>query len=77
MGEHEFKTFLRSRSWNENQSKKFVDHALDDPDLPDAKSWEELEAYLARAMRVLSRKQNISGTNSIWPTLAARRADNA
>ena len=48
MGEHEFKAFLRSRQWNENQSKKFVDHALDDPDLPDAKSWEELEAYLAR-----------------------------
>ena len=24
-------------------------HALGDPDLPDAKSWEELEAYLVRA----------------------------
>jgi hypothetical protein len=48
MNEHKFKAFLlsRRRQWNENQSKKFVDHALDDPDLPDAKSWEELEAYL-------------------------------
>ena len=49
MSEHKFKTFLRSRPWNQNQSKKFVDHALGDPDLPDAKSWEELEAYLVRA----------------------------
>ena len=48
MSEHKFNAFLRSRPWNENQSKKFVDHALEDPDLPDAKSWEELEAYLVR-----------------------------
>jgi len=50
MGEHKFKAFLLSRrsQWNENQSKKFVDHALGDPDLPDAESWEELETYLAR-----------------------------
>lgn len=50
MSEHKFKAFLlsRRRQWNENQSKKFVDHALEDPDLPDAKSWEELEAYLVR-----------------------------
>ncbi len=48
MSEHKFKAFLRSRRWNENQSKKFVDHALGDPDLPDAKSWKELEAYLVR-----------------------------
>ncbi len=51
MSEHKFKAFLlsRRRQWNENQSKKFVDHALGDSDLPDAKSWEELEAYLVRA----------------------------
>ncbi len=50
MSEHKFKAFLLARKsqWNENQSKKFVDHALMDPDLPDAKSWEELEAYLVR-----------------------------
>ena len=48
MNEHKFKAFLRSRQWNENQSRKFVYDALDDPDLPDAKSWEELEAYLVR-----------------------------
>ncbi len=48
MNEHKFKAFLRSRKWNENQSKKFVYDALDDSDLPDATSWEELEAYLVR-----------------------------
>ena len=46
MSEHKFTAFLLSRQWNENQSKKFVDHAVDDPGLPDAKSWEELVAYL-------------------------------
>ena len=46
MNEHKFKAFLRSRQWNENQSKKFVDHALGDQGLPDPKSWDELEAYL-------------------------------
>ena len=50
MSEHKFQTFLtsRRRQWNDNQSKKFVDHALGDPDLPDANSWGELETYLAR-----------------------------
>ena len=50
MSEHKFKAFLllRPGRWNENQSKKFVDHALGEDDLPDAKSWEELEAYLVR-----------------------------
>ena len=48
MSEHKFKAFLRlpSRQWNENQSKYFVDHALDDNNLPDAKSWKELKDYL-------------------------------
>ena len=50
MSEHKFKAFLLSRPgrWTENQSKKFVDLALGDQELPDAKSWEELEAYLVR-----------------------------
>ena len=46
MSEHKFNTFLLSRQWNENQSKKFVDRALTDIGLPDVNSWEELEAYL-------------------------------
>jgi len=46
MSEHKFKAFLRSRQWNENQSKYFVDDALDDSTLPDAKSWKELQDYL-------------------------------
>ncbi len=48
MSEHKFKAFLlsRRRQWNENQSKKFVDHALTDPDLPDTELWEDIEAHL-------------------------------
>ncbi len=46
MSEHKFKAFLRSRQWNEKQSKYFVDQALTDSTLPDAKSWEELKDYL-------------------------------
>ena len=46
MSEHKFKAFLRSRQWNENQSKYFVDRALGESALPDAKSWEELKDYL-------------------------------
>ena len=63
MSEHKFKAFLlsRRRQWNENQSKKFVDHALGDSDLPDAKSWEELEAYLVHA-----HKDAIEEAKYIW-----------
>ncbi|MCH7551458.1 MAG: hypothetical protein IIA35_07150 [Proteobacteria bacterium] len=46
MSEHKFKAFLRSRQWNENQSKYFVYDALDDSTLPDAKSWKELKDHL-------------------------------
>lgn len=45
MCEHKFKTYLRSRQWNDAQSL-FVDHALEDASLPDPKSWDELKAYL-------------------------------
>ena len=46
MSEHKFKAFLQSRQWNENQNKKFVDLVAGDPDFPDAKSWQDIEAYL-------------------------------
>ncbi len=46
MSEHRFKAFLRSRKWNENQSKGFVDHALDQKDLPDTESWDDLKNHL-------------------------------
>ena len=46
MCEHKFKAFLRSRNWNETQSKSFVDMALIEPTLPDATSWEELKEHL-------------------------------
>ena len=51
MSEHKFKAFLRSRPWNQNQSRSFVYNALTQEDLPDPdpsdpKSWEVLEAHL-------------------------------
>ena len=46
MSEHRFKAFLRSRQWNEKQSKYFVDLALTESTLPDFKSWEGLKDYL-------------------------------
>ncbi|MBC8285837.1 MAG: hypothetical protein H8E42_00030 [Nitrospinae bacterium] len=46
MSEHKFKAFLRSRKWNENQSKSFVDMALAEPTLPDTVYWEELKEHL-------------------------------
>ena len=46
MSEHKFKAFLRSREWNENQSKKFVYDALGDSELPDTKLWEDIESHL-------------------------------
>ncbi len=50
MSEHKFKDFLlsRRRQWNENQSKKFVDNALTQRDLPDTMLWEDLEAHLKK-----------------------------
>ncbi len=52
MSEHKFKAFLRSRPWNQKQSRSFVDNALiqedlPDPDPSDPKAWEVLEAHLA------------------------------
>ena len=44
MIKHKFKAFLQSRQWN--QSNKFVDHAVGDPNFPDAKSWQDIEDYL-------------------------------
>ena len=51
MSEHKFKAFLRSRPWNQNQSRGFVYNALTQEDLPDPdpsdpKAWEVLEAHL-------------------------------
>ncbi len=66
MSEHKFKAFLRSRQWNENQSKKFVDDALGDSDLPDAKSWEELEARLEGG-----HEDTIEEAKYIWGLYAA------
>lgn len=47
MSKNRFKEYLKSRQWSDNLTC-FVDHAQSDYGLPDAKSWDELEAYLDR-----------------------------
>ena len=46
MAEHRFKKFLKSKNWGLQRDQQFVKDALDDDELPDATSWEELKAYL-------------------------------
>jgi hypothetical protein len=46
MGQHKFKAFLKKRRWTADLDRQFVDDAELDPRLPDAASWEQLEAYL-------------------------------
>jgi hypothetical protein len=46
MKSHKFRAFLKGRRWNGNLYRQFVDDAEQDRSLPDAASWEQLEAYL-------------------------------
>jgi hypothetical protein len=46
MKSHKFRAFLKARRWNGNLYRRFVDDAEQDRSLPDAASWEQLEAYL-------------------------------
>jgi hypothetical protein len=46
MAQHEFREFLKSQRPDDWLDRRFIGHALGDGRLPDAKSWEQLEAYL-------------------------------
>jgi hypothetical protein len=48
MKSHKFRAFLKARRWPDNLDRHFVDDAELDPMLPDAASWEQLEAYLSQ-----------------------------
>ena len=45
MAQNNFKAYIQGRQWGD-LVRAFIDHATDDRDLPDAESWEQLEAYL-------------------------------
>lgn len=45
MTENKLKAYLRSRQPSD-AVRAFIDHAVSDNNLPDARSWEELEDYL-------------------------------
>ena len=47
MAQHRFRAFVEGRQWGDTL-RDFVDHAQDDPNLPDATSWQELETYLKK-----------------------------
>ncbi len=48
MAENKFQAFLQEsrKPWWSDNLCDFVDHAVDDRELPDAESWEELKTYL-------------------------------
>ncbi len=49
MAENKFKAFLeKRRPFGDAVDLPFVDHAVDDPSLPDPTSWEELEGYIKK-----------------------------
>jgi hypothetical protein len=72
MAQNGFKAFLQSRRWSDELGRKFVDHALGDNQLPDARSWQELEAYLKgqNAPGKGSKPPNTSGS-STWGSVRA------
>ena len=52
MATHKFRAFLKKRCWTDNLDRHFVDDAEQDPMLPDAASWEQLETYLNQCQAV-------------------------
>ena len=58
-----FKAFLNKRRWTGNLDRHFVDDAERDPMLPDAASWEQLEAYLNQRE---ADPQALHAARSVW-----------
>ena len=63
MAQNSFQAYLKKRQWSD-KLRDFVDDAVDDPNLPDAASWEELEAYLKQKPEVVD--QAIEGAKYVW-----------
>jgi hypothetical protein len=60
-----FQTFLKSQEWDYHVSRYFVDHAITDKQLPDAKSWEELRDYISKRNPDASPK-TLEGAKYAW-----------
>ncbi len=48
MAQNKFKAYVEGRRWRSDTVRDFVDHTVQDPDLPDAESWQELKSHLDR-----------------------------
>ena len=64
MAQNSFQAYLKERRWSSNL-RGFVGHAVDDPNLPDAASWKELEAYLKQKPTVVD-PQAIESAKYVW-----------
>jgi hypothetical protein len=71
MGQHKFKAFLQKRSWTADLDRQFVDDAELDPKLPDAESWEQLEAYLHEQEAVT---KAMEGARFVWEQYEKERS---
>ena len=63
MAQNRFRAYLKERRWSDNLCD-FVDHAVDDPNLPDAASWGQLEAYLKQKPTVVDKA--IEDAKYVW-----------
>ncbi len=63
MAQNRFQAYLKERRWSDNL-RDFVDHAVDDPNLPDAASWGQLEAYLKQKPTVVDKA--IEDAKYVW-----------
>ncbi len=62
MAQNQFKAFIQARQWGD-AVRTFTDVATQDSDLPDAASWEQLEAYLKQKPAV---DQAIADARYVW-----------
>jgi uncharacterized protein YozE (UPF0346 family) len=63
MGQHKLKSFLKKQRWHDDLARQFADDAEADTTLPDAKSWEQLEAYLTEHEAV---PEALSAARYVW-----------
>ena len=63
MAQNRFRAYLKERRRSDNL-RDFVDHAVDDPNLPDAASWGQLEAYLKQKPTVVDKA--IEDAKYVW-----------
>ncbi len=63
MVQNSFQAYLKERRCSGNL-RGFVVHAVDDPNLPDAASWGQLEAYLKQKPTVVDKA--IEDAKYVW-----------